>query len=49
LALFGDHAIHGTEGVRCYVRLKTVTARWPGSKTAGADFAIPTATNPLVN
>ncbi len=28
-SLFGDHAIHGAEGVRFYTRLKTITARWP--------------------
>lgn len=28
-SLFGDHAIHGAEGVRFYTRLKTVTSRWP--------------------
>ncbi len=28
-SLFGDHHIHGMEGVRFYTRLKTVTSRWP--------------------
>jgi malonate-semialdehyde dehydrogenase (acetylating)/methylmalonate-semialdehyde dehydrogenase len=40
-SIFGDHAIHGMEGVRFYTRLKTVTARWPGGKGPGADFTIP--------
>ncbi|MEZ5280146.1 MAG: CoA-acylating methylmalonate-semialdehyde dehydrogenase [Acidimicrobiales bacterium] len=28
-SLFGDHHIHGMEGVRFNTRLKTITARWP--------------------
>jgi malonate-semialdehyde dehydrogenase (acetylating)/methylmalonate-semialdehyde dehydrogenase len=40
-SLFGDHSIHGTEGVRFYTRLKTVTQRWPGTKAVAADFALP--------
>jgi malonate-semialdehyde dehydrogenase (acetylating)/methylmalonate-semialdehyde dehydrogenase len=42
-SLFGDHAVHGPEGVRFYTRLKTVTTRWPGggSFTANA-FVMPT-------
>lgn len=33
--------MHGPDGVRCYTRLKTVTARRPdGSK--GAEFTMPT-------
>jgi len=42
-SLFGDHAIHGMEGVRFYTRLKTVTTRWPGATglTANA-FVMPT-------
>ncbi|MDN0075898.1 CoA-acylating methylmalonate-semialdehyde dehydrogenase [Crenobacter sp. SG2303] len=39
-SLFGDHSIHGPEGVRFYTRLKTVTSRWPESLTA--EFAMPT-------
>jgi malonate-semialdehyde dehydrogenase (acetylating) / methylmalonate-semialdehyde dehydrogenase len=40
-SLFGDHAIHGAEGVRFYTRLKTVTARWPESRS-GPEFTFPT-------
>jgi malonate-semialdehyde dehydrogenase (acetylating)/methylmalonate-semialdehyde dehydrogenase len=40
-SLFGDHAIHGMEGVRFYTRLKTVTSRWPDGG-GGADFIMPT-------
>ncbi len=41
-SLFGDHHMHGMEGVRFYTRLKTVTARWPRSIRAGAEFVMPT-------
>jgi hypothetical protein len=34
-SLFGDHHMHGPEGVRFYSRLKTVTTRWPTSITKG--------------
>jgi malonate-semialdehyde dehydrogenase (acetylating)/methylmalonate-semialdehyde dehydrogenase len=37
-SLFGDHAVHGMEGVRFYTRLKTVTARWPSGIKEGAVF-----------
>ena len=41
-SLFGDHHIHGPEGVRFYTRLKTATLRWPKGIRAGADFVMPT-------
>ena len=41
-SLFGDHHMHGAEGVRFYTRLKTVTARWPTGLRAGAEFVMPT-------
>ena len=28
-SLFGDHHIHGPEGVQFYTRAKVVTSRWP--------------------
>jgi malonate-semialdehyde dehydrogenase (acetylating)/methylmalonate-semialdehyde dehydrogenase len=40
-SLFGDHSIHGAEGVRFYTRLKTVTQRWPGTHGVAADFTLP--------
>src|SRR5450755_2479519 len=40
-SLFGDHSVHGAEGVRFNTRLKTVTQRWPGSQSLAADFALP--------
>ena len=30
-SLFGDHAMHGTEGIHFFTKLKTVTSRWPKS------------------
>ena len=41
-SLFGDHHVHGPEGVRFYSRLKTVTTRWPGATREGASFVMPT-------
>jgi malonate-semialdehyde dehydrogenase (acetylating) / methylmalonate-semialdehyde dehydrogenase len=41
-SLFGDHHIHGPEGVRFYTRLKTATLRWPKGIRAGAEFVMPT-------
>ena len=37
-SLFGDHYMHGPEGVRFYTRMKTVTVRWPQAIEAGAKF-----------
>jgi malonate-semialdehyde dehydrogenase (acetylating)/methylmalonate-semialdehyde dehydrogenase len=41
-SLFGDHAVHGPEGVRFYTRLKTITSRWPTGIRAGVDTTMPT-------
>jgi methylmalonic acid semialdehyde dehydrogenase len=41
-SLFGDHAVHGPEGVRFYTRLKTVTVRWPTGIRTGVDTTMPT-------
>ena len=41
-SLFGDHHMHGPEGVRFYTKLKTMTSRWPTGIRSGADFSIPT-------
>jgi malonate-semialdehyde dehydrogenase (acetylating) / methylmalonate-semialdehyde dehydrogenase len=40
-SLFGDHHMHGPEGVRFYTRLKTVTQRWPEPDAVQADFVMP--------
>jgi malonate-semialdehyde dehydrogenase (acetylating) / methylmalonate-semialdehyde dehydrogenase len=36
-SLFGDHHIHGPEGVRFYTRGKAITSRWPATQTTAAD------------
>ena len=41
-SLFGDHAVHGPEGVRFYTRMKTVTSRWPTGIRVGVDTSMPT-------
>jgi malonate-semialdehyde dehydrogenase (acetylating)/methylmalonate-semialdehyde dehydrogenase len=41
-SMFGDHAVHGMEGVRFYTKLKTITARWPAGVAIGAEFEMPT-------
>ncbi len=41
-SLFGDHNVHGMEGVRFYSRVKTVTGRWPTGMRAGVSTAMPT-------
>jgi len=43
-SLFGQHHIHGPEGVAFYTRAKVVTSRWPHVDHAvGASFHFPTA------
>jgi malonate-semialdehyde dehydrogenase (acetylating) / methylmalonate-semialdehyde dehydrogenase len=41
-SLFGDHHMHGPEGVRFYTKQKAVTSRWPTGIRAGAEFKMPT-------
>ena len=41
-SLFGDHSMHGLEGINFYTKLKTMTSRWPGSIKKGAEFVMPT-------
>ncbi len=40
-SLFGDHHMHGPEGVRFYTRLKTVTERWPSGIRRGSEYVMP--------
>jgi malonate-semialdehyde dehydrogenase (acetylating)/methylmalonate-semialdehyde dehydrogenase len=40
-SLFGDHHMHGPEGVRFYTRQKMVTSRWPMGIRAGAEYVMP--------
>ena len=41
-SLFGDHNVHGADGVHFYTHTKTVTSRWPTGVRAGAEFVMPT-------
>ena len=41
-SLFGDHHVHGPEGVRFYTRNKTATTRWPNDTQVRTDFSMPT-------
>ncbi|MDE2481113.1 MAG: CoA-acylating methylmalonate-semialdehyde dehydrogenase [bacterium] len=41
-SLFGDHHVHGPEGVRFYTRMKSVTARWSESPDRQG-FSMPTS------
>jgi malonate-semialdehyde dehydrogenase (acetylating)/methylmalonate-semialdehyde dehydrogenase len=39
---FGDTNQHGTEGVKFWTHIKTVTSRWPTGVREGSSFVIPT-------
>ena len=41
-SLFGDHSMHGPEGVRFYTKLKTITSRWPSGVRSDPEFTMPT-------
>src|SRR5947209_5954713 len=41
-SLFGEHHVHGPDGVRFYTRAKVVTQRWPEMER-DASFDMPTA------
>jgi len=41
-SIFGDHAMHGMEGVRFYTRIKTTTTRWPTGQRVDPQFTMPT-------
>jgi len=41
-SLFGDHHMHGMEGVRFFTRAKAITSRWPTGIRAGAEYYMPT-------
>ena len=38
-SLYGDHHMHGPEGVRFYTRMKAITQRWGANP--GAEFSMP--------
>jgi malonate-semialdehyde dehydrogenase (acetylating) / methylmalonate-semialdehyde dehydrogenase len=42
-SLFGDHHIHGPEGVRFYTRGKAITSRWPAGNSAFGGMNFPTS------
>ncbi|HEY5334254.1 MAG TPA: aldehyde dehydrogenase family protein, partial [Solirubrobacterales bacterium] len=42
-SLFGDHHIHGAEGIRFYTRAKAVTTRWPEEDALPGHMHFPTA------
>ena len=42
-SLFGDHHIHGPEGVRFYTRGKAITSRWPAQTSDSASLHFPTS------
>ncbi len=41
-SLFGDHSMHGMEGIRFYTKLKTVTSKWPKGNISHPEFKMPT-------
>ena len=41
-SIFGDHAMHGPEGIRFYTKIKTVTTRWPTGLREDPQFTMPT-------
>ncbi len=42
-SLFGDHHMHGPEGVRFCTRLKTITENWPSPADSQVDLRFPTS------
>jgi len=40
-SLFGDQHMHGTEGVRFYTKLKTITSKWPSGLRSDPEFVMP--------
>ena len=42
-SLFGDHHIHGPEGIKFYTRGKVVTSRWPEDASDPSHMHFPTA------
>jgi malonate-semialdehyde dehydrogenase (acetylating)/methylmalonate-semialdehyde dehydrogenase len=42
-SLFGDHHIHGAEGIRFYTRAKAITTRWPKEEALEGQMNFPTA------
>ena len=41
-SIFGEHHMHGMEGVRFFTRIKTTTTRWPSGLSGDPEFTMPT-------
>ena len=41
-SMFGDQHMHGSEGVRFYTKLKTITSKWPSGIRSDPEFVMPT-------
>ena len=41
-SLFGTNHMHGTDGIRFYTQLKTITTKWPKGIRSGNEFIMPT-------
>ncbi len=41
-SIFGGHNAYGMDAVRFYTNVKTVTSKWPESRSKGADLKMPT-------
>lgn len=41
-SIFGDHAMHGPEGIRFFTKIKTVTTRWTSGLREDPQFTMPT-------
>ena len=42
ISIFGDSGMHGTEGIKFYTKLKTITSRWPSGIRSNPEFIMPT-------
>ena len=40
-SIFGDHHMHGMEGVRFFTSIKTTTTRWPSGMRSDPEFVMP--------
>ena len=40
-SLFGDSAMHGTEGIKFYTKLKTITSKWPTEEVISPEYSMP--------
>lgn len=41
-SLFGDHHMYGAEGFPFFIRLKTISTRWPKSWSSASQYVMPT-------